>query len=249
MIFFWIFGAKADLSFFYFQGNVITVKGTSLGAIETNFYSNEIPVMENLFKFNDEFGDEWQGISYETGKYFNEGDLVTVEYPKGKPHYSRIKGMRRSMFGPWVLFVGLFPLIGFLFIFGGLIKGKKANKFLKKGIVTKGELISKERTNVKINEQTVYKLTFKFKDTFGYEHEAIVKTHQTESLEDEKLETLMYMEENPKKAILTDSLPGSLKIDESGIITSASSGKAIAALFLPAISILGHGSYLMTLIN
>jgi len=249
MIFFWIFGAKADFSFIHFRGEVVTVQGISLGAYETSYSSNEVPVVENLFKFTDSFGDEWQGISYATGRYYNEGDEVTVEYPKGKPEYARIQGMRISMFGPWVLFVTIFPLIGLMFIVFGFKLGLKANRLLKKGIITQGKLVKKERTQTEINEQPVYKLTFIFKDRLGYEQEAIVKTYRTHELEDDKYETLLFMENNPEKVILADALPGKVKIDESGIIAGTSGSKALAVSILPLVSIIGHGGYFMAMIG
>ena len=59
------------------------------------------------------------------------------------------------------------------------------------------------------------------------------------------METLIYMEEAPEKAVLIDSLPRSVQIDNSGAIAGGSFVSAIPSLIIPTISILGHGWYFM----
>jgi len=245
MIFVWAFGSNADLSFIHFHGEVVTVQGTAVGAAETSTYINEEMVLETFYKFTDQQGDEWEGSSFAAGSYYNAGDPVTIEYPLGRPYLSRIKGMRSSIMGPWILLITIFPAIGLVFVFFGIRLGLKNNYILKNGIISKGKLISKSRTNTEINDQPVYKLTFEFKDSIGQMQQAVVKTHKTEALEDEAEEALMYLEETPQKAILLDALPKKVKFDYNGDIEAASMGSAIPSLIIPGISILGHGWYFM----
>ena len=59
----------------------------------------------------------------------------------------------------------------------------RAIRLFKNGELTKGKLILKVPTNTKINEQTVYKLTFRFKDKLGNEFSVSDKTHLPDLLE------------------------------------------------------------------
>ncbi len=185
----------------------------------------------------------WQACS--KGRGIQIGTTITIEYPEEKPQYSRIKGMRRQVFGPAALFVVIFPIIGLLFIFFGIKKYLRAIRLLKNGELTKGKLISKVPTNTKVDEQTAYKLTFRFKDKIGNEFDVLEKTHQTHLFEDDNEESLLYMPDNPEYAILIDSLPGSFSFDGKGNIQSISISKLIPLLIIPLLTLVGHGSYVV----
>ena len=169
MIFFWVFAMNADLSAFHFNKNTIETEGTAIRWQGTNSSENEVPVYKNYFLFTDEHGVEHEGISYATGRAVTAGELLTVEYPEGKPEYARIKGMRNSMFSSFVLFVVIFPLVGLIFILLGLRRSYHALRLIRNGEITEGELIGKELTNTKINNRPVYRMTFSYKDEQGNE--------------------------------------------------------------------------------
>ncbi len=241
MIFFWIFVLNADLSFIHFNGKIVTVEVKVTNTFETNASVNEASVYENHYKFIDENGIEFEEFSYSTGSKVYKGDKVLIEYPEGKPQYSRIKGMRREMFGPFVLFVAIFPLIGLLMILIGLRKYSHTIKLLKNGIISKGKLISKESTNITINDSPVYKLTFSFKDKSGKEYKVSENSHESHLLEDDDEEELLYLEENPEKAIMVDSLPGAVSINSKNEVEPS---RSIMVLILPFIVIMGHGLFI-----
>ena len=244
LIFFWMFTMNADLSFLRYTGNIITVQGIVTDSIETYFSENKIRIFENHYKFKTKEGIEFEEFSYSTGQNIQIGETVTVEYPEGKPEYSRIRGMRRQMFGIVVLFVLIFPIIGLVGIVFGIKKSLCRIKLLKYGRLTKGKLISKVPTNKRINDQTVCKFTFHFKDVLGNKFFVSEKTHLLHLLDGDAEKRLLYLKSNPNCAVMFDLLPTSPLIDEKGNVKS-SLVDSLFAISIPLATIVGHGSYMI----
>lgn len=245
MIFFWGFALNSDLSFLYFTGEVITVEGTATRSTEVDASEGNVTVIENRYKFKTEDGIEFEGISYATGQSIQIGQPVTIEYPEGKPQYSRIKGMRRQIFHAVAIWVVLFPLVGLMFMLFGLKRSIRAIRLLKYGEMTKGKLISKVRTNTKINGRPLYKMKFRYKDYMGNEFELTEKTTTPYVLEDQGEERLLYSRHKPAYAAMLDSLPSSASINAHGKIEPSPLIRVIFLMFLPLLTIVGHGIYVL----
>jgi hypothetical protein len=251
LIFVWVFGLNSDVtSFLYFLGERETIRGTiistgrpvaSEGGSDT---SEGTPIYANYYAFTTPDGKQYQGISYATGRKLQVGRLVAIEYTKGNPAISRIKGMRRAIFGPFGLISFIFPVIGFFVIYAGLKKGLKASRLLKHGRIGVGKLKSKIPTNTRINEQRVYKLTFEFSPDEGGTYDVVSKTHLVDALENDEQEKLLYDPYKPSYAVMFDNLPGSPRIDELGNIRARSILRSLAFLVIPLATIIGHGLYL-----
>ena len=82
---------------------------------------------------------------------------------------------------------------------------------LRIGNLAEGKFLFKEPTNVQINNQTVYALTFEFTASDNKSYQVIAKTHHFHRLEDEAFEKLVYDPGNPQNAVLLDELPGGIK--------------------------------------
>jgi hypothetical protein len=252
MIFVWVFGLFSIVSLAHFWfGDLETATGTVADVRATNASENETPVYATQYLYRvEQLEEEFRGESYTTGSRFAVGDTVTVEYVANKPEYSRIQNTRITQMSWWVAcLVSIFPLIGLVFVVSGIKNGLKGNRLLKFGKVTEGHLVDKEATGTRINKRTVYKLTFEFRADDGQRYRAMAKSHLPESLEDEALEQILYDPANPQYAILVDNLPGTPDIDEFGGIHTASFGKSIAVLFLPALVIVVHGTIFLFLIR
>ncbi|WP_144394434.1 DUF3592 domain-containing protein [Pleionea sediminis] len=243
MIFFWVFGANADFSEFKFSGPLTRVSGTVIESVELNYEVNERSVYQVYFRFITPEGDELEDFSFSTGRYFKVNTPVRVEYPEGNPRLSRIEGLRRSPFSIWLSLIGLLPLTGVIMVILGIRKGIKASHLLANGILTTGKLTSKEPTNTTINDQRVYKLTFVFKDHNSRTHTVTEKTHQTRQLEDDDEERLVYLRDNPQKAIMFDSLPGSSKFDGANNILPNGFSKTLGSIILPILVLGGNFAY------
>jgi len=121
--------------------------------------------------------------------------------------------------------------------------GFKAIRLLKYGKIGMGTLKSKEPTGTRINNQTVYKLTFEFTAEDANKYEAIVKTHRPAVLEDNAQERLLYDELNPPYSVMLDSLPGAPDIDETNSIRVRSYLTGLLVLIIPSVTFIGHGIY------
>jgi hypothetical protein len=183
-------------------------------------------------------GTQHTGVSYATGESATIGDIVPVEYDPDDPAYSRISGMRRGMFGPAVLLVVLFPLIGIVIIAVALRSGVRRAGLLRDGVFTTGTLTGKEATNVRINKRRVYELTFAFQDRSGQPVEAKTRTNAPERLEDQANEPLLYDPNDPTRAYLFDELPTRPRLDSLGELQ----GRPIAAAFATIIPLLVIGA-------
>jgi hypothetical protein len=242
MIFFWAFAGNADLSFITFRGAVEQTTGKVTRVEETGASENESVVVANHYEYS-VAGQRLTGTSYSTGSRAAAGEEVTVEYKPGSPERSRIAGMRRGHFGPFVFFVTIFPLIGFVIVYFCAKGGFKRSRLLSNGVFTTGRLIDKEPTNVTVNDRRVYELTFEFTARDGRRCEAKARTSDPSRLEDEHDEPLLYDPNNPSEAYLLDEVPGRPEINGVGELVGRPAA-AIASLVLPAIVIGAQVAYL-----
>ena len=245
LIFVWAYTLHADLtSWYHFRGTLSTSRGTVLYSKETMFREERARVYAIGYSFVSWRGAKYEGVSYAVERPLKSGKSVTIEYPWGKPQISRIRGMQRKPVGRIGLLPLIFPLIGVFFMSLGVRKGLRANRLLAYGELTKGRLKSKVMTNVKVDEQRVYKLTFEFTTAEGVTSEVAAKTHQPEKLEDEAEEPLLYDPILPSNVVMLDSLPGSPRIDESGNIRTGSVCASLLSMVIPGVTVIGHIGYM-----
>jgi hypothetical protein len=241
MIFFRIFAGHADVSFLTFRGELARTAGKVMSVEATSASINDQTVMANHYEYS-VAGRLLSGTSYTTGTSATAGDDVTIEYKPGNPLRSRIEGMRTGMFGSFILFVTIFPLVGAVIIWFGTKGGFRRARLLRSGVLTTGTLTHKEPTNTTINDARVYELTFAFTSRDGRRCEVVARSHQTERLEDERDEPLLYDPNEPSRAYLLDELPGRPEIDGGGELVGRP--LALLSLILPALVIGAHVWYL-----
>lgn len=246
MIFFWVMLFNVDLSFVYYTGKVERVTGTITDSSETNVSINDETVIVNSYRFIAADGRPFEDFSYATGRWLREGDPVMIEYPAGKPQLSRIHGMRRKLFGPFGLLFGLGPAAGLIFAYCRVRKILKIKHLLQHGKLSTGVLVDKEATNASVNDSPVYKLTFAFTADDGQEHHVVHKTHQTNTLEDDDEERLLYDPLHPDAALMMDTLPGRPELDVRGHIRQQP--VSTASLIIPALTLGGHGIYALSVL-
>ncbi|MDH4240860.1 MAG: DUF3592 domain-containing protein, partial [Phycisphaerae bacterium] len=153
LVFVWAFTVNADLTSWYrFRGQIDTAQGKVLYSKKTRFsvggskHSRGTPVYAIHYAFTGPKATEYTGVSFNTGRQFDEGQTGVIEHPQDHPQTSRIKGMRRKPVGFAGLIPVLFPVAGLLLINSGIKKGIKANRLLALGEQTTGRLKSKEKT-------------------------------------------------------------------------------------------------------
>lgn len=247
MIFVWIFGANADVAgLVAFQGPRTTVPATVTSSEPTGAsegggeHSEGTPIYANHYRFEYQ-GKTYAGVSYATGNRLEPGSQVPVEIAGSNPRRSRIRGMRSATFGPIVLLVFIFPVVGLAFLGAGLWQSLKALRLLRHGEVAEGKVVEKKRTNMTINNRRVYRLTFAFTTRDGRKLRAIARTHQSELLEDEALEPLLYDPADPTRSTLLDHLPGGPRIGRQGEIWLQSAFWTLPLLVLPLLTVILNG--------
>lgn len=232
-LFFWLFCTHADLSFATFrppyeetQGTVRAIKAT--GASENR---RQIAGVEYTYRVG---GEELDGTSYGVGSEAAVGDQVTVEYLPGAPRKSRIAGMRRDLWSPWILLLALFPAACLGFVLITVRTGLRRCNLLRLGMVTTGKLIDKRPTNMTVNKQPVYELIFEFLSYDGRQFTTSTRSHRTERLEDEREEPLLYDPLDPSRSVMVDSLPSRPELDEAGNLRARPGAFMLFALLVPA---------------
>ncbi len=241
MIFFWAFVMNSEAIHWLSFSKWEETQGTVDHFHSSGASVNDVSVYNYIVEYQVK-GKTYRSTCYVTGNTYSEGDQVTVAYKQNKPEVGKIVGSRLEIFDGWVLFVVIFPFVGFCFIIAGLRQQHKAVDLLMNGHLAKGKLSHKEATNTTINDRTVYKYTFDFTAGDGQTYQVIGKTHQYDVLEDDETERVLYAAKNPKHAFLVDLLPYRPEIDPAGYFTEAPWYKAYV-LIIPAISLLGHGAY------
>lgn len=165
-----------------------------------------------------------------------------VEYAANKPEIARILGMRTKPFGPEVLFVIIFPLIGLGLISLGLANGARTDYLLRHGIPTLARLVSKDSTGLAANRQMVYKYTFGFSTAAGAYCTASANSTGPR-FENGVQERILYDPSQPERAVLLDSLPGAAQMSDGGRILGTTSAPDFLCLILPGLTIVGHGCW------
>jgi hypothetical protein len=233
-LFFWLFSTRADLSFATFRPPYEEVQGTVRAIKSTGASENRQKIARVDYSYR-VAGEELQGTSYTLGTVPEIGDQVTVEYLPGAPRKSRIAGMRRDLWGPWVLLVALFPAGCLIAVLVNVRTGLRRCNLLRLGMVTTGKLTDKRRTSMTVNKQRVYELIFEFQSYDGRPFTASARSHRTERLEDEHEEPLLYDPLDPSRSVMVDSLPSRPELDEAGNLRARSGAFVLFALLLPGL--------------
>jgi hypothetical protein len=231
--FFWMFAANADLSPLLYRGRLEQAAGRVVRVADTGASEGKVRVRRVEYVFRAPGSGDQHGRSYVTGSAPGPGEAVVVQYPTGRPQFSRIEGMRRSMFGPGALVVLVFPLVGLVLAGFGVRHGMRRARVLAAGCHAEATLRSTEETNVTVNKRRVIAMTFEFGDLAGQRHEVVERTTDPAKLADDRRETILYDPERPSQAVFADTLPDSVRVDESGQLEAGPTGPALAVMVLP----------------
>jgi hypothetical protein len=238
-----LFVMNADLtSWLHFRGPLQTVPGRITASNQTRAteggakFRKGTPIFAHHYEFEVN-GQRYRGVSYRVGGGLLAGRPVMVEFPPGRPECSRIRGMRRAMFGPAVGLVLIFPAVGLALAVAALIRARRHLRLLARGEAALARLVNKEETPYRVNKQPVFKLTFEFTDQRGETRQTVVRTEQIARLEDDPYERLFYDPERPERSVLMDALPGGVRFGEDGELQPAGWWRGVAALLPPAAAV------------
>jgi len=241
MLFLWLLIADFDPAGIVFGGRLETATAEVTDCADTGIRrdnpdgSGKVAVYAISYSFAAPGGGEVHGVSYSIGKPAAESELVTVEYPAGRPWVSRIRGMQRTISRPWAFFAVLFSGGGLLCLVPGLVRGWKACKLLRKGMLAVGKAVATRPTGTHVDFRPVHAVQFEFETEDGRKFYAVAVTHQPEKLAQYEYEGLLYDPDDPSYAAMIGNLPGSPQIDIEGNVTAGSRMRGILALAVPAV--------------
>ncbi len=242
MIFIWGFSVdKSVAELWRFSGPLETMAGVVTGHRELSIHINKSAVVLTEYRFIVD-NTTFTGGSCETGRHLETGASVTVEFPKGDPSYSRIRGMRATPMGASALFMLAFPLVPIPFLVYGFVRGRRHIGLLREGVVGRARLRSKRPTNVRVNRQPVFEYIFEFTAADGQVHEVVARAYQPGKFQDEKEEPVLYDPMEPSRAALLDALPGEPHFDEMGGIRMRSPVGSLLGGLVPVAVLLVHGA-------
>ncbi len=211
MVFVLLFMPQVDfVSPFCFGDEVLRMQGFVTEVSRTSISVNEETVIKYRYVFL-YTGKSYNGVSYSTEHDYKPDQAVPVEFEPDNPEISRIQGMKVKPLGLWILFICIFPAIGFTFLYFAFTKGIKNIRTIRSGIMTRGKFIKKVSTGGSINEQTIYDLYFLFKDMSGNEHTAKGSTHKIDPVLDEPEERILYDPADPSNAVVVDAMPATVR--------------------------------------
>jgi hypothetical protein len=236
LIFLPFFVTKDNISAFSFSSDDEMTFGTirQIEATSSRVNKKVVYAYSYIFKVGEQ---SFQGTSYgQKNSYLDTAKSVKIFYVKDNPALSHIEDMRNSEFPQWILlFLLIFPTIGIVMATIGVKKAKKAFILLKYGELAKGKLIASVATTTKINNRYVYKITFEFTTKKGKVQQMVAETHKVELLEDETLEGILYMAEQPEIALALDEISGCPRLQDDRQVLPMSAGKAFLYLICPMI--------------
>jgi len=238
MLFVWLLLIDADPSTIVFGGKLDTAIAEVTACSETGIRrdaldgSGGVPVYAISYSFIAPGGEEVRGVSYSIGRRVEAGELVTVEFPEGRPWVSRIRGMERTITRPWGLFAAVFFAGGVLCLVPGLARGWKACRLLRSGALAVGKAVGARPTGTHVAFRAVHAIQFEFTTEDGRTFHTVATTHQPEKLAQHEYEGLLYDPDDPSYAAMINNLPGSPKIDIDGNVTAGNPLRGAIALAL-----------------
>jgi hypothetical protein len=195
-----LFAGKKDL---------VPTSGIITSLNETQYIVNEGPLFEYRYRYFDNSQMQYTGFFLEYANTYEPGQEITIEYLKDSPEVSRFTGKDRQNYDQIMFLAGVGCLIlAFLFLYPSCRRTRKESKIIMLGRPAEGKLVYAEPTNMRVNEQPVYKLTYEYITSHENLQRFSVRSHLIRNISDEHKEILIYDPGNPSRAVAVDTLPG-----------------------------------------
>ncbi len=194
----------------YFAGkkNLVTTDAIITGYQETRYSVHDNPLFRYNYRYTDQSDTNHNGNFLEFEGQYAIGQEVAVKYLKNDPDTSRFMGRDRRNFDQIMFLGGVGAvLLAMFFLIPSSRRTKRERKIIMAGLPAEGRLIHAEPTNVKVNEQPVYKLTFEFKANRDKSQRCSVRSHLIRNFSDQHREKLIYDPGNPSNVVIIDMLP------------------------------------------
>lgn len=136
-----------------------TAPGNIRRALPTNMSVNKTKVIEYTFAYTPADGRSREARCYTTGRRWSAGEAVTVRYLRDDPDVACVDGARLSQGGWSGVFPVVFPLVGGGIVAWFFVSRRRTGRVLREGAVAEVDVVSVEGTNMRVNNQPVYRIT------------------------------------------------------------------------------------------
>ncbi|MEE2639212.1 MAG: DUF3592 domain-containing protein [Planctomycetota bacterium] len=241
MIFAWMVFPNYDpLEMVDFSGKLVTVDGRVVDRKDTLITVNDRRVSHYFYDFEYR-AENFSGSSFSRGDRKKAGDRVKIEFPVNRPHRSRIEGMNTRPLPAVALFILVIPLLGLGIILAVSRRGLRTARLLRFGECTTGKLLNPDQTKQEIENLRGQPFHLEYQTDSGETYQAIFQIPITHISQTTLMEPLLYDPLRPRDSALLHYLPGSPRIEETGLVTLGSRFPLPLALLLPTLTIAGHG--------
>ncbi len=163
-------------------------------------------------------GAYFEGVSHSFA-YREPGQLVAVEKKAGTTDVLRAEGTSTAPFGDSLgsllfvaAFLSIFLIVGVcLAIVGPVRRGLRTIPLLRSGAPAQAVPVDVSPTGTRVNGRPEMEVTYRFQAVNGAEFETSARGLRIDRLTDDPAEILLYDPENPKKSLVLDELPKSVK--------------------------------------
>lgn len=195
----------------YFAGknDLVATQGIITGFQETEYAVNDDPLFSYNYRYSDQEENIYFGSFMEFEGHYSIGQSVEIEYLINAPDSSRFMGRDRKNFDQIMFLGGIGAfLTGLFFLIPSSKRTRRERKIIMTGLPAEGKLVLAEPTNLRVNEQPVYNLTFEFRSGRNSFEKFSIRSHLIRNFSREHKEKLIYDPRKPSNAVVIDTLPG-----------------------------------------
>lgn len=197
---------------------------------------------ERIWKYRHSFGLDgrrYKGESYSVGKKFDALQTAYVRFDPQNPSKNYLVGLRRNEFSSKADWFLLVPVFGLLLLVLPIRYNLRVLRLLKIGDFTRGKLVNKYATGETLRKGGSMMPEFRYSFAFeldGQPYLAHCRTAETDKVEDEETEIILYDRFNPTSSLVYDAVPNIPEINEAGQLEPLR-GLTGWVLFLPVFTV------------
>ena len=240
-VFFWTVAVHSEARLLLEERNINwqSKAGFIISVDSTNAVEGGQPIWKYQHSFGLD-GERYFGESYSVGKKIDARQIAYVQYDADNPHKNFLVGMRRNEFSSKADLFLLVPLFGLLLILLPIRYNLRVIRLLKIGDFTRGRLVNKYATGETIKQGGTVMPEFRY--SFEFEHKGVkylanCRTHQTDQVEDEETEIVLFDRFEPHYNLVYDAVQNIPHINEGGHLESLGGIKGWV-LFLPVFTVI-----------
>ena len=187
------------------RSNPDLVEGIVTRTEPTNMSLNGVKIWRNevTFRENDE---EIVSVGYTTGRDVEEGRPVKVRVHPNDILMHCPQNMRMSQGSLGAAFVLIFPVVGFSLVIVPLFLRRKRFKLYENGSLSEIRVMDVKPTNMRVNEQPVYKVVVQYPNDPGTVEAKILNTADLSRLEEAQRDgvsvPVIYDPNKPKRFVV-----------------------------------------------